>query len=118
MTIISGRTKSIDNPPDVSEPTASYSDSVIDLFEARRRPPSEFERTAKEAEIEQGHRKILYWLISLASLVSLLVGILCLMESATPRMAGPDQLGLSAEDVHSQGEVTLGQAIQALGVRH
>ena len=39
------------------------------------------------------------------------------MESATPRTAGPDQLGLAAEDIQSQGEVTLGRAFQALSAR-
>ena len=72
----------------------------------------------KEAEIERGHRKALCWLISLAALISLLVGILWLMESATPRKDGPDQLDLYAEGVQIQGEVTLGQALQALSVRH
>ena len=118
MSIISGPSKSVDYHPDVNEPTASYSDSVVDFFEPRCRLPPEFEGTAKKAEIEQGRRKAVYWLIALAALVSLLVGILWLMEPVTPRTAGPDQLGLSAEDVQSQGEVTLGQAIQALSVRH
>ena len=115
MTIISGPVKSVAYHPDVSQATAGYSASVIDVFEARRRLLSESEGAAKEAEKEQGHCKAAYWLISLAALVSLLVGILCLMESAT---LGADQLGLAAGGVPSQGEVTFGQAVQALCVRH
>ena len=72
----------------------------------------------QEAEKEQGHPKAVYWLISLAALLFLLVGILCLMESATLQTAGADQLGLAAGSVPSQGEVTFGQAVQALSVRH
>jgi hypothetical protein len=72
----------------------------------------------KEAEIERGHRIALFWLISLAALISLLVAILWLMESARARKAGPDQLDLYAEGVQIQGEVTLGRALQALSVRH
>ena len=118
MTIISGPVKSVDYHPDVSEATAAYSASVIDVFEARRWLSSESEGTAKEAEKEPGHRKAVYWLISLAALVSLLVGILCLMECATLQTAGNDQLSLAAGGVPSQGEVTFGQAVQALSVRH
>ena len=118
MTIISGPVKSVDYHPDVSEPTADYSASVIDFFEARRRLSSETEGITKEAKIEQGRHKAVYWLISFAALVSLLVGILCLMESARPRTAGTDQLSVAAGGEPSQAEVTLGQAIQALSVRH
>jgi hypothetical protein len=118
MTIISGSVKSVAYHPDVSQATAAYSASVIDVFEARRRLSSESEGTAKEAAKEQEHRRAVYWLISLAALISLLVGILCLMESATPQTAGTDQLSLSARGVPTQGEITFGQAIQALSVRH
>ena len=96
-TIISGPVKSLDCHPDVSEPTADYSASVNDFFEARRRLSSESEGIAKEAEIEQRHRKAVYWLISLAALISLLVGVLCLLEPMTPRTAGADQLDLAAK---------------------
>ena len=118
MTIISGPVKSVAYHPDVSQATAAYSASVIDVFEARRRLLSESEGTAKEAEKEQGHCKAEYWLISLAALVSLLVGMLCLMESATLQTAGTDQLSLAVRGVPSQGEVAFGQTLQALSVRH
>jgi hypothetical protein len=118
MTIISGPVKSVAYHPEVSQATAAYSASVIDVFEAHRRLSSESEGTAKEAEKEQGDRKAVYWLISLAVLVSLLVGILCLMESAPLQTAGADQLGLGAGGVPRQGEATFGQAVQALSVRH
>ena len=39
------------------------------------------------------------------------------MESATLQTAGTDQLSLTAGAVPSQGEVTFGQAVQALSVR-
>ena len=39
------------------------------------------------------------------------------MESATLQTAGTDQLSLTAGGVPSQGEVTFGQAVQALSVR-
>jgi hypothetical protein len=105
MTIISGPVKSVDYHPDVSEAIAAYSASVIDFFEARRQLSSESERTAKGAEKELGRRKA--------------VGILCLLESATPQTAGTDQLRLAAGGVPSQrSQVTFGQAIQALSVRH
>jgi hypothetical protein len=48
----------------------------------------------------------------------LLVGMLCLMESATLQTADTDQLSLAARGVPSQGEVAFGQALQALSVRH
>jgi hypothetical protein len=118
MTIISGLDKSVAYHPDVSEATSDYSDSVIDVFEVRRRLSSESEGTAKEAEKEEGHRDTAIWLISLAVLVSLLVGILCLGESATLQTAGTDQLSLAAGGVPTQGEVTFGQAVQALSFRH
>jgi hypothetical protein len=118
MIIISGQVKSVDCHPDVSEATEAYSASVIDVFEARHRLSSEIEGTAKEAEKEQRHRKAVYWPISLAALVCLLVGILCLAESARSRRASADQLRFAAEGEPSQAEITLGQAIQAISVRH
>ena len=75
MTIISGPVKSVAYHPDVSEATAAYSASVIDVFEARHRLLSESVGTAKEAKKEQGNRRAVYWLISLAALVCLLVGL-------------------------------------------
>jgi hypothetical protein len=57
-------------------------------------------------------------LISLSVLISLLVGTLWFMKSATPRKADREQLDVSAESAQIQGEVTLGQALQALSVRH
>jgi hypothetical protein len=115
---VSGSELLLSKTSHASEATAAYSASVIDVFEARRRLSSESEGTAKEAEKEQGNRKAVYWLISLAVLVSLLVGILCLMESAPLQTAGADQLGLGAGGVPGQGEATFGQAVQALSVRH
>ena len=79
---------------------------------------SEFEGVVKEAQIEQEDRKTVYWPISLAALVCLLVGILCLVESPTTRRASTDQLRLAAGSEPSQAEITLGQAIQAISVRH
>ena len=118
MTIISGPVKSVDYHPDASQATAAYSASVVDFFEAGRWQSSESEGTGKEAAIEQEHRKPVYWLLLLAALISLLVGIACLMESVTPRAAGTKQLDVAAEGAASQVEVTIGQAIQALSVRH
>jgi hypothetical protein len=118
MTFISGSVKSVAYHPDVSQATAAYSASVIDVFEARRRLSSESEGTVKEAEKEQEHRRAAYWLITLAALISLLVGILCLRESAMLQTAGTDQLSLAGGGVPTQGEVAFGQAIQALSVRH
>jgi hypothetical protein len=115
MIIISGPVKSVDYHPNVSKATAAYSAFVI---EARHRRSSESEGTAKEAEKEQGHRKAVYWLISLAALVCLFVGILCLAESAPSRRASADQLRFAAGGEPSPSEITLGQAIQAISVRH
>ena len=117
MTIISGLVKSVAYHPDVSEATAACSASVIDVFEARRRLSSEADGMAKEAEKEQRKRQAVYWLISLALLISLLVGMLCLVQSAPQVTTGTDQLSLAAEGEPSQGEVTFGQALQALSVR-
>ena len=118
MTIISGPVKWIAYNPEVSEATAVCPASVIDVFEAHRRLSPEYEGTAKEPEKEEGHGKAVYWMISLAALVSLLVGMLCLMESATLQTADTDKLSLAARGVPSQGEVAFGQAVQALSVRH
>ena len=112
MTTISGAVKPVDYHPDPSQPTAACSATVIDLFEAGRRRLSESEKTGKEAPTEQGHRRAIYWLISLAVLISLLVGILCLMKPVTIRT------DLPAEGAPSQVEVTIGEAIQALSIRH
>jgi hypothetical protein len=113
MTIISGPVN-----PKVSEATAVCSASVIGVFEARQWLSPEYEGTAKEEEKEQGPGKAVYWLILLAALVSLLVGILCLTESRRLQTADTDQLSLALRGVPTQGEVAFGQALQALSVRH
>ena len=91
---------------------------MIDCFEAGRRRSSESEGNGEEAAIEQGQRKAVCLLIPLAALLSLLVGILYLMESVMLRTAGAGQLDLAAEGEPSHVEVTFVDAIQALGVRH
>ena len=73
---------------------------------------------AEGAEKAQGHRKTVYWLISLAAFVYLLVGILCLMESPTLQTARSNRLSFVAGGAPSQGEVTFGQAVQALSIGH
>jgi hypothetical protein len=60
-------------------------------------------------DMAQGHRKAVCWLISLAALVCLLVGILCLVESATRRMASADQLRFAAGGEPNQAGIALGQ---------
>ena len=110
-----------------------YSGGVIDFFEARRRLSAEFQRN-KEAETELQHGKAVarskysvgpavalkprfYFLVSLAALASLLVGIFCIKEFAIPRMTDTDQPGADARDVRNQGAVTFDQAMEALSAR-
>jgi hypothetical protein len=118
MTNISGPVKTVHHHSDRSQPTAAYPASVVDFFEAGCLRLSGSEGTGKEAAMEQGHRRAVYWLISLAALISLLVGVPCLLESAKPRTAGADQLDRAAQGTPNQVEVTIDQAIQALGVQH
>jgi len=118
MTIISGPVKPVDCHPDVSRPMAEFSASLGGFFEPGLRPWSVSNGTGKEVPIEQGHRKAVFWLVSLAALISFLVGILCLMESVAPRTADAEQLDLAAEGAPSHVEVTIGEAIRALSVRH
>jgi hypothetical protein len=115
MTIISGP---VDHYPEARQSTAACSTSLIDFFEAGRQPSWESEEIGKEAALENGHRQAVYWLISLATIISLLVGALLLLESGTPRATGTDQLELAAEGAPSHVEVTFGEAIRALGVQH
>lgn len=77
----------------------------------------ESEATSKEAEIERRKGKAIDWLGSSAAVVSLLVGMLYLWEFAPPRKVGFDQPGLARESRQIQGEITLGQALQALRTR-
>ena len=118
MTIISGPVKPVDHHPDARQSTTAYSTFPIDLFEAGRRLSSELEEIGKAAALEQGHGEAVYWLISLAALISLLVGVLSLLEPVTPRTSDTYQLELAAEGAPSHVEVTFGEAIQALGVQH
>ena len=89
MTIIYRPVKPVSYHPVARQATVAYSASVIDFFEAGRRS-AESEGTGEEAAIEPGRREAVYWLISLAALVSLLVGVPCLLESVTPRTAETD----------------------------
>jgi len=133
MSIISRPVKFVDCHPEVSEPTMIYSGGVIDFFEARRRLSAEFKQN-KEAETELQHGKAVarskysvepavalkprfYFLVSLAALASLLVGIFCIKEFAIPRMTDTDQPGADARDVRNQGAVTFDQDMEALSAR-
>src|SRR6266478_9955562 len=133
MTIISRPVKLVDCHPEVSEPTMIYSGGVVDFFEAHRRLSGEFERD-KETETKLRHVKAVarhkysvepastlksafYFLISLAALASLFVGIFCIKEFVTPRMTDTDQLRLAVRDVPNQGAVTFDQAMPALSGR-
>jgi hypothetical protein len=118
MTTISGPVKPVDDYPDASQATTAYADSVIGFFEAGRPRSLKSEGAGKGVEIAQGHREAVYWLFSLAALISLLVGVPCLLEPATPRTADTDQLNLAAEGAPSHVEVTIGEAIQVLSIRH
>jgi hypothetical protein len=68
--------------------------------------------------IEPGHRKAVSWLISLAALVSLLVGVLCLHESVKSRTAYTDQLDFVAEGGPSHVGITIDEAFHGVSVRH
>jgi hypothetical protein len=98
----------------VSEAIGAYSASPIDGFEARLQLSSESEGTAKGAENEHGHRKAVYWLISLAAFIYFLVGMLCLMESPTLQTVRTNPLSFTTGGAPSQGKVTFGQAVQAV----
>jgi hypothetical protein len=128
MTIISRPVKLVDCLPEVREPTMIYSGGAIDFSAARRRLSAEFERN-KETETKRRHDKTLaryrysvepadplkpalYFVISLAALASLLIGI---KELAAPRMTDTDQLRLAVRDVPNQ--VTFDQAMQSLSDR-
>jgi hypothetical protein len=82
--------------------------------------PVDYHRDARKptAAVEPGRRQVVYWLVSLTSLISLLVGVLCLHESVTSRTASSDQLEFAAEDAPSHVEVTIDEALQAVSVRH
>jgi hypothetical protein len=75
----------------------------------------ESEGTSKEAEIERRNGKVIYWLGLSAAVVSLLVGMFYLWESTPRRAVGFDQLARESGQI--QGEITLGQALQALRTR-
>jgi hypothetical protein len=83
----------------------------------QRRLSPEPEWPAEEAEIDHRTRKAVYWFGSFLVALSLPFGFLYLMEIATPRTADPDQPGLAAADIQSQGDVTLGRAFQVLSAR-
>ena len=72
----------------------------------------ESEGTSREAELERRNGKVIYWLGSSAAVASLLVGMLYLWESTPRRAVGFDQLARESRQI--QGEITLGQALQAL----
>jgi hypothetical protein len=133
MTIISRPVTLVDCHPEVRESTMIYSGGVIDFVEARRRLSAEFERNKEtETKLLQGKaiarykysvelasplKPALYFLISLAALVSLLLGIFYIKEFATPRITDTDQLRLAARDVPNQAAVTFDQAMQTLTER-
>jgi hypothetical protein len=103
--------------PGVNEQTVAYAASETDLFEARLLS-EESEGSTKELELEPGGHGIAFRLISLAALLSLLAGMFYLLESNVMRASDPDDLRLAAEGVRGQGTFTIGQAVQALSVRH
>jgi hypothetical protein len=108
--------KLTDNHADVSEPTTLRSVSVIDHSGARLlslEPPA----PNKTARVELRIRPFAYWLMLLPAVVVFAAGMFCLVESGKMRQTESEQAG-SAEDVAARSTVTLGQALQAVSVRH
>src|SRR5580692_6891804 len=113
---ISRSVKLIDNQANVSEPTTLRSVSVIDHSGARLLS-LEPAATNKKATIERGLRLFAYWLMLLAAVVVFAAGMFCLVESGKMRQTESEQDRL-AVGVPARSTVTLGQALQALSVRH
>jgi len=113
---ISRSVKFIDNHVNVSEPTTLRSVSVIDHSGARL-VSLEPAATNKRAGIELRLRLFAYWPMLLAAVVVFAAGMFCLVESGKMRQTEYEQARL-AEDVPARSTVTLGQALQALSVRH
>jgi hypothetical protein len=106
----------IDNHANVSGPTTLRSVSVIDhsgayLLSLEPATPN------KRARIELRLRLFAYWPMLLAAVVVFAVGMFCLVEAGKMRQTGSDQARL-AEDIPARSTVTLGQALQAVSVRH
>jgi hypothetical protein len=70
------------------------------------------------AKIKPGVGETAYWLIALAALISLVVGIFFLAESGSTRTTDLYQVRSAAEGIPNQGAVTFDQAIQMLSIRH
>ncbi|MBV8414746.1 MAG: hypothetical protein JO251_05990 [Verrucomicrobia bacterium] len=70
------------------------------------------------AKIKPGVGETAYWLIVLAALIFLVVGVFFLADSGSTRTTDLNQERLAAEGIPNQGGVTFDQAIQMLSVRH
>ena len=70
------------------------------------------------AKTKPGVGETAYWLIALAALIALVVGILFLADSGSTRTTDLYQVRSAAEGIPNQGTVTFDQAIQMLSVRH
>ena len=70
------------------------------------------------AKIKPGVGETAYWLIALAALIALVVGIFFLAESGSTQTTDLYQVRSAAEGIPNQGAVTFDQAIQMLSVRH
>ena len=103
--------------PHIDEPRATCSASEIDLFESRLLYGGS-EGSTKELEPESGVDQIASGLISLAAVLSLLAGMFCLTEAGIIRASASDEARFAAEGVPGQSTFTMGQAIQALSLRH
>ena len=114
--IIYRSVKLIDNHANDSEPTTLRSVSLIDLSGARLLS-LEGAAPNKRARIELRLRLFGYWLMLLAAVVVFAAGMFCLVESGKMRQTESEQARL-AEDVPPRSTVTLGQALQAVSVRH
>jgi uncharacterized membrane protein len=69
-------------------------------------------------DIELEHRNAVCWLIPLAAFVSLIIWILFLVESATPRTPGTGHVHLAAGSVPSKSVVAFGRASIAGSTLH
>ena len=70
------------------------------------------------AKIKPGAGETAYWLVALAALIFLVVGILFLAESGSTQTTDLYHQRLATEGIPNQGAVTFDQAIQMLSVRH
>jgi hypothetical protein len=109
--------KLIDNHAEASTPRTDGSATVIDISRARL-PFLKSAEHSKNCKRQMGLRMTAAWLMFLAEVILLAMGVFYVAKLGKMRETESEHLRSAAEGIPAQGAVTIDEALQAFSARH